>query len=79
MYVNPKQYHRILIRRQEKARRAERLARQRANGGSSRGGRGRGGRQILHLSRHLHAQRRKRGKNGTTTFIKTWEFLINPL
>ena len=52
IYVNAKQYHRILIRREQRAKleRQNKLVKQR--------------KPFLHQSRHNHAKNRKRGPNG---------------
>lgn len=52
IYVNAKQYHRILVRREQRAKleRQNKLVKQR--------------RPFLHQSRHNHAKNRKRGPNG---------------
>ena len=52
LYVNAKQYHRILVRRQQRQKLEAKLRMQK-------------GRQpYLHKSRHDHANRRKRGPGG---------------
>jgi nuclear transcription factor Y alpha len=52
IYVNAKQYHRILVRREQRAKleRQNKLVKQR--------------KPFLHVSRHNHAKGRKRGPNG---------------
>jgi nuclear transcription factor Y, alpha len=65
VYVNAKQYHRIMIRRQQRAKLEAKLGAQRQR------------KAYLHASRHRHAMRRPRGPGGRFLTREELEGLSN--